>query len=230
MPRLLSSRRAGASRVSGWAVCVSATLSRPCSRAGLGSLVIRGEGGKSVPKAKISLYRVLIRKKSLPREGIGAARATPLSAFRRDAPRAQPGSLVGLRQGRDGRDICPRGENLPPSGVDPPKVPPAQRDRAARATPLSAFTRHAPRAQPGSLDGPRPGREGREICPRGENLPPSGVDSEKSPPAGRGGEGAECSRRAARIAPPSAVRRDVPRGGHWRGRLPRAALRRRRAR
>ena len=66
-----------------------------------------GEGGKSVPGAKMSLHRVLIREKSLPRGGM-KRRELPHCRFLGEA--LIEGGLCridGLRLGREGREICP---------------------------------------------------------------------------------------------------------------------------
>ena len=195
----------------------------------------------------------------MPRPSLAEGRGSPRFRLGTLCERDEVSAILAgrTRQSRDpqrGREICPRGENLPPSGVDSPKVPPAQRGRAARTARCQLSGGALVACGLGSLHGCWQGRQGRGICPRGENLPPSGVDLQKVPPAGKGewgagsgeqGAGSRAGRqraagkrsrsrqqreRAARATPPSAFRRDVPRGGQRRGRLPRSALRRRRVR
>ena len=80
----------------------------------------------------------------MPRPSLAEGRGIPLFRLGTLCERDDVSAILAgrTRQSRDpqrGREICPRGENLPPSGVDSPKVPPAQRGRAARAAPAVSF-------------------------------------------------------------------------------------------
>ena len=181
----------------------------------------------------------------MPRPSLAEGRGIPLFRLGTLCERDDVSAILAgrTRQSRDpqrGREICPRGENLPPSGVDSPKVPPAQRGRAARAAPAVSFQAECS-SRAGSAVSMVVGKDDKG----GESVPEAKISlhrvliRKKSLPRGREGGGWRAGKRsrsrqqrerAARTAPPSAFRRDVPRGGHRRGSLSRAALRRRKAR